>query len=431
MKNVPLQALSSLLFILAASCGTKRNPEVCHFEPCLTGFVCNAEQRCVPVTAIDAMPDAAVDTLGPNPMDQAIDTTNSDVSGWDAMGTCGTSADCKQPNAPLCVAGTCVACGQAGSGTCAQANATTPFCAATGACVGCLAHSDCPTASPICGPSSECTACNAANAPADGCGKRDPGKTVCAKVGGTAGQCVGCVEDVSCVQRSAPICDKTTNACRRCGLDSECITKEGADPGVCMSHDDGRCATAAETVKTQNGDLQAAISSATAGGKKLVVVAADSDRAVFSGPGKLAIVGKGLVAKPAIGGGTKPALTVSGGELFLRDLLITNSTPGLTATNAALLRMKSCDVTGNTGGMLLDGASFEIESSEISDNKIGTFGTSKWGGILVNNPGTPKRLSQVKILNNKQTGVVCSAPVTLDRVTATGNVPENVAPECQ
>jgi hypothetical protein len=424
--------LLGLICQAAISCGTKRNPDVCHFEPCLDGFVCNTEQRCVPASTtdggLDAIVDAASDLISSDgPTDMSV---TPDGATGDAMGTCLTSADCKQPTTPLCVAGACAPCSQAATGACAQANSATPFCAQGGECVGCLVHADCPVASPICGPARTCVACNATGAPSDTCSKREAAKSVCATNGNVAGQCVGCVTDNTCGSIGAPICDKVSNTCRRCDVDAECIAKVGADPGVCMAHDDGRCATASETQKVQGGDLQAAITAAIAGGKKLVLVSESTDRAVYPGPGKLAIVGKGLL-KPPVGGGTKPGISITGGELFLRDLAITNSAPGVSVTNASLLRMTSCEVTGNNGGILIDGASFDIQVSEISDNKIGTFGVAKWGGVLANNPGTPKRLSKVKVLNNKQTGLVCSVAITLDQVTATGNVPEDIAMECQ
>lgn len=417
-----------LLCLSALSCGTKRNPDVCRFEPCLEGFVCNTEKRCVPVATTDADPDSAVDaatdsTSGDSNTDSTVPT---DGATGDALGTCSTSADCKQPTAPLCVAGACVACGQGAAGACAQASSAAPFCAQGGECVGCLAHSDCPVATPICGAARTCVACNATGAPLDGCSKREAAKAVCA----TTGQCVGCVADNTCSAIGSPICDKVSNTCRRCDADAECIAKVGADPGVCMNHDDGRCATAGETQKVQSGDLQAAITAAVAGGKKVVLVTEASDRAVFGGPGKLSIIGKINVTKPVVAGGTKPALTLTGGEVFLRDLLVSNSTPGISATGATL-RIASCEVKRNTGGLLLNGSSFDLQSSEISENEIGTFGTSKWGGLLIIDPGMPRRLSNVKVTNNKQTGIVCSNPIVLEQVTATGNVAENIAPECQ
>jgi len=100
------------------------------------------------------------------------------------------------------------------------------------------------------------------------------------------------------------------------------------------------------------------------------------------------------------------------------DLAITNSAPDVSVKNAALVRITTCEMSGNNGGVPIDGASFDIQASGISDNKIGTFDVAKWGGVLANNPGTPKRLSRVNVLNNKQTGLGCSVPITLDQVTA-------------
>lgn len=420
--GIVLVAIVSAMVLQA--CGTKRNPEVCHFEPCADGFVCDSLQRCVPIG--DGGIGDAMNGDGP----LANDATTDALSG-DAMGSCSSSKDCKVPTAPLCNNGACFPCGVAPAMACGnEVDPLKPLCAPTGECVACLGHADCPAATPICSADKSCVSCNSAAATADSCGRRDPAKAVCAKAGAAIGQCVECEQSASCTASAAPICDTLTNRCRRCEQDAECIAKAGADPGVCMAQDDGRCATSAETVKVEGGDLQAAITSAVSAGKKLVLVTADSDRATFAGPGKLSIVGKINTTRPVIGGGTKPALTITGGDLYLRDLLITVSTPGISAAGGTL-RMSSCEVKRNVGGILLNGAAFDIQNTEISDNEIGTYMTSKWGGLLTINPGSPKRLSQVKVVNNKQTGVVCSAPITLNEVMASGNVGENIALECQ
>ena len=179
-------------------------------------------------------------------------------------------------------------------------------------------------------------------------------------------------------------------------------------------------------------NLQAAIDAAVSGNKALVVVKGDTEKGAYAGggTGKLAIVGSG-VARPGVAGGLAPGIAVSGGTLYLRNLSLTNSKPGLSVKNAAV-QMRDSDVNGNTGGILLDGANFTIEDTTVSENKIGAGPSAQqYGGLLVLSPGTPKVLRNVQVLNNKQTGVVCTAAIEMTNVTATGNVGSDITPACQ
>jgi hypothetical protein len=88
-------------------------------------------------------------------------------------------------------------------------------------------------------------------------------------------------------------------------------------------------------------------------------------------------------------------------------------------------------VAQSPGGILVDGAAFDFRGLDVSGNDS-SFGISKWGGIYVNNPGTPARMRNISINNNLQNGMVCSAAIDIDAtVTAMNNVGEQIAAECR
>lgn len=174
-----------------------------------------------------------------------------------------------------------------------------------------------------------------------------------------------------------------------------------------MDHQDGRCATDAETVVVQGTALQSAIDKAVLEGRSLVVVKNSTGAGDFKGPGKLSIVG---VGKPVIGGGPgTTGLVITGGELYLRDVT----------------------VAASAGGVLIDGGGFTLKNVVVRNNEKATTDLVKWGGIYVKSRVGPGVLKNVQILNNLFSGLVCAAPITLDNVEATGNVGEDIAAECR
>ncbi|MDZ4697050.1 MAG: hypothetical protein SGI86_18080, partial [Deltaproteobacteria bacterium] len=72
-----------------------------------------------------------------------------------------------------------------------------------------------------------------------------------------------------------------------------------------------------------------------------------------------------------------------------------------------------------------------IRNVQVKDNLSGNLGAIYWGGILVNNPGSPKLLKNVQVTDNQDKGVVCSAPITLESVTATNNVSGDIMLACR
>lgn len=297
----------------------------------------------------------------------------------DAAGSCSVDQHCPAAT-PACVANRCVACRD--NAQCAG-SPNTPFCVAN-ACVGCAA------------------------APVNACALKSAATPAC----GPSGACVECTADSAAACMGAkPVCG-SANTCIGCTTDAQCTSKPTASaPGVCMAHEDGRCATTEETEVVQNGDLQAAIDVAVVAGKKLVVVPANASVGAFAGPGKLSIIGKGATPPDVGGSTTKPALVVTGGDLYLRGVTLTAS----------------------KGGLLVDGGTVEVVSTTVQQN-LGALIASDvaWGGIRVQSvaPGKIAKFRNVSILNNAGPGMTCGVAVQGQGVLATGNNAPDVGTTC-
>jgi Right handed beta helix region len=197
-----------------------------------------------------------------------------------------------------------------------------------------------------------------------------------------------------------------------------------------MWHDDGRCATAAETVTVAGTNLQAAVDAAVSGNKALVVVPGLVGGAAYSANKMLAIVGKGTAS---INGGVAPGLSVGAGELFVRDLVVQSSIPGVHATGGKIV-LDSLRIRGNPGGgVLIDNAGFEIRNCEIRDNgPVDLGGGLFYGGIRTQNlpAGQSKRLERVTVFSNESTGISCSSAIEGTGVFATENINANIVSTC-
>jgi hypothetical protein len=146
----------------------------------------------------------------------------------------------------------------------------------------------------------------------------------------------------------------------------------------------------------------------------------------------LTVVGKSAVITPTA---STDGISVNGGEIYLRNLTVQGSTslatgiginaapaPGSTVT----LHMDTCAVTNNpSGGILLNGAAFDIKNTTVSNNGSGTtIGGTRWGGIRVDSLPTagPTTLSLVTVQGNGQVGLSCAGSVTTSSsVLATEN----------
>lgn len=306
------------------------------------------------------------------PLDGGAGDTAGDTGSppSDAAGSCSLDIHCPAAT-PACVANRCVACRD--NAQCAG-SPTTPFCVAN-ACVGCAA------------------------APVNACALKSATTPAC----GPSGACVECTaSSTSACGGAKPTCGEA-NTCVACTSDAQCAGKPSANaPGICMAHEDGRCATTEETVVVQDGDLQAAINAAVGAGKKLILVSSSASFGSYQGPGRLSIIGRG-VTPPDIGGSTtKPALAVSGGELYLRGVTLTAS----------------------KGGLLVDGGTVDVVSVTVQQNLSALVASDvAWGGIRVQSVASGKtaRFRNVSILNNSGPGMTCSVAVEGQGVLASGN----------
>jgi hypothetical protein len=218
-----------------------------------------------------------------------------------------------------------------------------------------------------------------------------------------------------------------------------------------MAHDDGRCATNAETIFVENVTgkcnnasgagstampycaLQEGINAAKAGGKAMVVLRGPEavDRVQYTGAGKLALVGQ---ANALLGPGAGVGLIVSGGELYARGLTIEGGTKQAVEVGiGAKLQLENSKVTNNKqGGILVNGGTLVLRNSTVSGNGPGDFMGMGifWGGIRMQSPAVGTSLEKVSVVNNNNTGISCSAAVTGSGVSVSGNVGIDIAPTC-
>lgn len=306
----------------------------------------------------------------------------------------------------------------------------------------CVANGDCPSGKPICDLGS-CRPCDASQS-GDGaaCVARDSTKPTC----GPNGLCVECASATSAdcnTDPTKPICDLPSNTCVKCSADGQCATK-GVGPGICMSHQDGRCAADSEIIYVENNAncvSSALVSMAGSAGtpfcgpqfavdaltvSRRVVVVSGSVLGVqwtpVSGAGPVSFIGR---AAAVIAPGTNIGIHVSGpAELYARDIIIRNSEQeGVIAESGATLRLDHITVDSNLGGgILVDGSAFEIQNTTVTGNgPAQAAGGVVWGGIRVQTPGTPAFLDLLTVRDNQSTGISCSGGITGIGVLATGS----------
>jgi len=356
----------------------------------------------------------------------------------------------KDPAKGFCAGNACTGCTAAlcsvrtdGKTTCATTGT------AAGQCVECSGDAQC-TKDPAKGfcVSNACTGCSTPGA--TGCAARTDGKTTCAATGTLAGQCAQCTSNTQC-SGTKPICATGTDTCRACATDSEC---SASGPGVCMT--DGHCATDAETiyvgsigaatcsdtaanagsVQTPYCSVQTGVGIAKSRSKPLVVVTGGLSPSSPTISAPVTIVGKsGAVITPAAG---VDGILITSGDVTLRNLTVQGSSSlatgiGIKASpdtgSSVTLHMDTCAVTNNPGGgILLNGAAFDIKNTTVSNNGSNTgSGGANWGGIRVDSlPASgPTTFNLVTIQNNGQVGLSCFASIAANDtgagILATGN----------
>jgi hypothetical protein len=232
-------------------------------------------------------------------------------------------------------------------------------------------------------------------------------------------------------------------------------------PGVCLVQD-GHCASDEESVYagTDGGvtcsdvsagagspatpfcTLQAAVGAAKAKGKPVVVATGIFTSGVtgvaLSQP--LTLVGKSARITPA---SYSDGFSITSGELYLRKVTIAGSASQQTGvgilaqvtTGASLfLHLDGLTITGNPGGgILLNGAAFDIRNTSVVGNGPGqTSGGAIFGGIRIDGTPSagPSSLALVTIRGNQAPGLSCSGGIQGSGVLATDNAVVDIATSC-
>lgn len=337
--------------------------------------------------------------------------------------------------------------------TCAASDGGLPDGDASEVAPECTTNSQCPAEKPICD-AQTCRACDSARS-SDGaaCASRDSARPFC----GPNGACVECVSPTSgdCTANPArPICDTTSNTCVRCASDAQCVAK-GVAPGLCMSHQDGRCASDSEIIYVENkggcassaitpmaGSVgtpfcapQAAIDSVSATRRTIVVsgTVAGFQWMPTGAQAQISVLGRNSAV---IAGGTQPGVAIAAGaDLFLRGPLTIGPGPqvGISAGSGATLRVVGVVVDGNKkGGVLIDGAAFDLRETTVLGNGPGDIMGFPWGGVRIQNVDgvAPATLDRLTIQNNNPVGLSCAGNVTGTGILATANTSVDVATTC-
>ena len=240
----------------------------------------------------------------------------------------------------------------------------------------------------------------------------------------TTGACVGCLARTDCGGRT-PICDQ--QSCRACRADSEC-----ADPGICLPDGHCAMATEVVFVEYKGSgcggvdggtntspycNVSEGLAAVTSARNVLVIRGEVPDRlasSTFAGP--IYIVGKpGGGGEPAtFRAHAKTAVEVSFGEVHIRDVTVIDGEDaaargivakgsstkvtldrvtvnlglgfGIEASTGATLRMDRCLVENNSDGALaINGAGYDIQNSVFAgvSTILVQFSSSS-------HPGTPR-----------------------------------------
>ena len=363
-------------------------------------------------------------------------TVSAPACGADnTCGPCAAEADCAgrtmTPHCDMMTTHSCVACTT--DAQCMTADKTKAVCnTANHVCVACLASKDCPDATPICDTTMHtCKAC----ASDMECTARSTMTPPHCDIMGTK-TCVECTTSAQCTaDPKKPICVK--NACAPCTSDMQCKDKSATGPGVCMFHQDGHCATDAETLYVQKPSAgctgaggpgtsaspfcvpQAAFDmAATMPAKTLIVLRGPTTLAnVEAAPAhgtELSVIGQN---NAQISPGANVGIHLVGdASLYVRGVTVLNGADiGIKAEQNTTLRMDRVYVYNNAlGGLVLAKASFEIVNSIFDSNGPGVVGAAGFGGVYVGTPPTGKlaRFNFNTVVNNKDKGMACESMST-------------------
>jgi len=268
------------------------------------------------------------------------------------------------------------------------------------------------------------------------------------------GACVECLADTDCLDTPKPICNLTTRTCERCTTDSQCASKE-PNPGICMFHQDGRCATDGETiyVESKSGCLSATMPTggtmatpfcklqdalSAIGTRRLLFVRGSADVGNTSiqnlSGSQISIVGPGTRITAAVG---SPGLKVTGSDVYVRGLKILGDSGtdiGIVADTGATLRLDGVTVENMAkGGLRVLGSGYEVINS-LFDGNGGVIddGGRFIGGAFLGPPsgGQPARFAFNTVVANNRDGVTClSASQTVEASLLANNLGGGATPD--
>jgi hypothetical protein len=242
---------------------------------------------------------------------------------------------------------------------------------------------------------------------------------------------------------TTPMC--SNKKCIACKTDSECVTRNGADPGVCLAS--GACATDADVIYVQQ--IATCTSSPGQGGTRvkpycnpqIALGGASLTRNTiilrppgvfelfwYDGfPAVLNVVGQGDLLQEGI--------IQSSGILNLRNFNVRNlSGPGIYAGGNSSLNIDGLVLRQSTGGGIVvakvDTAvpSFDIRNTIVAENGDGTSTTP--GGLVLAVGSGVHRLTHVTIANNTGPGLNCDKAIDMVGLILSNNRFANVSPQC-
>ncbi|MDZ4697302.1 MAG: choice-of-anchor Q domain-containing protein [Deltaproteobacteria bacterium] len=361
---------------------------------------------------------------------------------------CTGHVSCKgKPGKPICsgVSLSCVRCG--GNSDCLAATPATPICLqGSGECAECNADTDCsaPT-KPLCSAAGVCVACDQAGAKT--CGGKPNTPPVC---DASTGRCEQCLMHADCTNPTTPMC--SNKVCVACKGDSECVGRNGADPGICLAN--GACATdqnvfyvrepnctstpgAGGTKAVPYCTPQLAVTDATADRNTIVIRGSTIEGFEYSGlPSTLNVVGQ-------FGGVIRGSTVHTGGTLKIRNLTIEDSgqtgvlSMGVHSVGAGTLFLDGVTVNGHdSGGILIESSGNDAPSFDIRNTIVSRNGQYRNGGIRIVTVGATgvHRLTHVTIAENYGTGVFCEKAIESSGVMFSKSVfldgTANASPAC-
>lgn len=203
-----------------------------------------------------------------------------------------------------------------------------------------------------------------------------------------------------------------------------------------MSHQDGRCASNTEALVVTSTSTNIPSSAVPAGIRLVVIRGSVSGTLAWTLATTPQVTIVGQSAGTLTGMGSGPTLHVTGGDVYVRGLTVTGGAPGITADGGAILRLDHVSVNNNVaGGILLDGAGFDIKNATVTNNGPNTSISAVFGGIRIQgSAGSTKSITMSTVSSNQLIGVTCDGSTAVNplptSILASANVGGDIASAC-